>query len=57
MIIGYKDTPTERKANWLSMRMLKQSEKELNRLDEQELKIAEHDKKVYRRFLETYVAT
>lgn len=55
-VIGYKDTPEERLANWLSMRLLKGSEEVFkNSTDPQYIRILEQDRRVYQNFLSNYV--
>lgn len=55
-VIGYKDNPEERMANWLTMQMLKQSEEVFgNSTDERERKVLEQDRRIYSNFLSKYV--
>lgn len=55
-VIGYKGTPTDRTANWLTMLMTKESYKHFrNSQAEEEKKVSNLDKGVYTHFLLDYV--
>ena len=56
-VIGYNGTPDDRMAKWLTMLMMRQSEEVFKTpANDNELKVKEQDRRVYKKVMENYIS-